>query len=102
MAGGKLENPGFDKRIIALNADWNTLYSIYSDYSKEDKIFSTDNLLSGEDPYSKFYEYVENIISAFENNSYGELYRIFKISLGQEKYKNNLPRFKGGFEYCVE
>ncbi|OFJ99107.1 hypothetical protein HMPREF2836_05965 [Rothia sp. HMSC065C12] len=93
--GENLKILALTKRIIALNADWNTLYSIYSDYSKEDKIFSTDNLLSGEDPYSKFYEYVENIISAFENNSYGELYRIFKISLGQEKYKNNLPRFKG-------
>lgn len=93
--GENLKILALTKRIIALNADWNTLYSIYSDYSKEDKIFSTDNLLSGEDPYSKFYEYVENIISAFENNSYGELYRIFKISLGQEKYKNNLPRLKG-------
>ena len=93
--GENLKILALTKRIIALNTDWNTLYSIYSDYSKEDKIFSTDNLLSGEDPYSKFYEYVENIISAFENNSYGELYRIFKISLGQEKYKNNLPRFKG-------
>ena len=63
--GENLKILALTKRIIALNADWNTLYSIYSDYSKEDKIFSTDNLLSGEDPYSKFYEYVENIISAF-------------------------------------
>ncbi len=82
------------KRIIASNAGWNTLFSIYDGYSKVNKIFSVDNLLAGEDPYSEFYEYVENIISAFDNNSYGELYRIFNISLGQEKYKNNLARFK--------
>lgn len=92
--GQELKILALTKRIIALNAGWDTLFSIYSSYSNENKAFSTDNLLAGDDPYSEFYEYVENIISAFENNSYGELYRIFKISLSQEKYKNNLSRFK--------
>jgi DNA helicase len=84
------------KRIIASNSDWGTLYSIYDGYSRKEKnkLFTVDNLLMGEDPYGDFYKYVEDIIFAFKNGVYGELYRIFKSSLKQEKYKNNLTIFK--------
>nr|WP_298877685.1 UvrD-helicase domain-containing protein [uncultured Mogibacterium sp.] len=84
------------KRIIASNSDWDMLYSIYDGYSRKEKnkLFTVDNLLMGEDPYGDFYKYVEDIIFAFKNGAYGELYRIFKSSLKQEKYKNNLTIFK--------
>lgn len=94
--GENLKILALTNRIIASNTGWDTLFSIYKSYSnsKENKIFSTDNLLRGEDPYSEFYEYVENITASFENKSYGDLYQIFKASLNNEEYRNNLSKFK--------
>ena len=70
-------------------------------FNLKDSRFKVENILKGNDPYGGFYDYVENIISAYEKNDNVELYKIFRNQFNQEKYVNKFGMFKRDLSRCL-
>lgn len=99
--GSEMKILALTNRLVARNSGWANLHSIYNAYSKEDPRFKVENILRGSDPYDDFYNYVENIISAYEKNDNVELYKIFRNRFNQEKYLNRFGVFKRDLSRCL-
>ena len=99
--GSDMKILALTNKLVAQNSGWENLHSIYNMYSKKDSRFKVENILKGNDPYGGFYDYVENIISAYEKNDNVELYKIFRNQFNQEKYVNKFGMFKRDLSRCL-
>lgn len=99
--GSDMKILALTNKLVAQNSGWENLHSIYNMHSKKDSRFKVENILKGNDPYGGFYDYVENIISAYEKNDNVELYKIFRNQFNQEKYVNKFGMFKRDLSRCL-
>lgn len=61
------------RRSIAETQNWGDLMAVYQ---KRGNNFAVDNLMRRDDEFGETFEFIENIVSAFNESRYGDLYNM--------------------------